>query len=335
MSAVNYDLLSAARRVVDGALGAVPGERLVVVTDGERSEVRDAFREAADWAKLKIELFLLDDFGPAPLRALPRAIAAALENAQLSVYAGRAGAEEIGLRRELVEAVARYGLRHAHMVGVTAPLMAAGLAVDPHRIAEVSRALRARLRPDSLIHASSPRGTELEVRCDGRFRWIDNSGLIRPGRWQNLPAGELLTAPGSVKGRYVCDAAVTSVSGLETTTTLRATPVRLQIDGRRVVSVECESAAIARGVQGFLRGGSNYDRVGLVSFGTNIGLFEPTGSLIVDQTMPGLHIVLGMTHSALTGADWDAAGQLVLAGEQANIDIDGEVVMRAGRYLLH
>lgn len=334
MSVVNYDLLSAARRVVDGALGAVPGEHLIVVTDADHSEVREAFREAADWAKLKVDLFLLDDFGAAPLHELPRTIVSALENAQLSVYAGRAGAEEIGLRRELLEAVARCGLRHAHMVGMTAQLMTTGLAVDPHRIAEVARALRARLRPDSVIHARSPGGTELEVRCDGRFRWVDNSGLIRPGRWQNLPAGELFTAPGSVTGRYVGDAAITPVHGLEMAKALRMTPVRLQIDGR-VAGVDCESSVIGRSVQSFLRGGSNYDRVGLVSFGTNIGLFEPTGSLIIDQTMPGLHLALGMTHSALTGADWDAAGQLVLAGAQADLDIDGEVVMRAGRYLLH
>lgn len=332
-ASVDYDLIAAARRVIEGALAAVPGERLVIVADTERAALAAALEEAARWAEVKSESLSLDAFGPRPLAALPAPIHAALTRAQASVFIARSDAAEMALRRSLVETVARHGLRHAHMLGVTARVMIAGLAVDPHRIADTARALRARLQPTSSVRVRSAAGTDLELQCSPACRWVENSGIIRPGRWLNLPAGELLTVPAKVEGTYVSDASITRLSRLESEL-VGATPLELRISGGRVTGVGCQSSTLARGVESFLRGGLHHDRVGLMSFGTNIGLSEPTGSLIADQTLPGMHLSLGMTVSELTGADWDAAGQLVLTAGRADIDVDGTPVMRAGRYLL-
>ena len=333
VAAVDYDLLGSARRVIEGALAAVPGERLVIVADAERAALREALEEAARWAQVKTQAFSLDDFGERPLPALPQAIAAALAAAQASVFVARGDADEMHLRRALVETAAKHGLRHAHMLGVTAPVMAAGLAVDPNRIAETARALRARLRPESVVHVKSVAGTDLALRCDPAHRWVENSGIIRPGRWLNLPAGELLTVPASADGSYVCDASITRVTGLDPAL-LSTTPITLHIAGGRVTSVSSNNPAFVRATESFLRSGVHYDRVGLMSFGTNIGLSEPTGSLIADQTLPGLHLALGMTLAELTGASWDSSGQLVLTSAKADIDVDGKPLLRAGRYLL-
>jgi leucyl aminopeptidase (aminopeptidase T) len=189
------------------------------------------------------------------------------------------------------------------------------------------------LRADSTVHVKSAAGTDLTLRCHPSHRWVENSGIIRPGRWLNLPAGELLTVPAAADGSFVCDAAMTALPGVERELGA-ASVLSLRIAGGRVTSVSARTPALARAVESFLRSGSYNDRVGLMSFGTNIGLSEPTGSLIADQTLPGLHIALGMTLPELTGASWDASGQLVLTAARADIDIDGASVMRAGRYLL-
>jgi aminopeptidase len=333
MARVDHDLLSPARRVVERALSAVPGERLVIVADRERAPLCEALQEAARWASVETEAFWLDDYGQPPLSSLPAAIGRALPLAQASIFVARGGSGEIELRRELVLLVAQHGLRHAHMLGVTARVMAMGLAVDPHRIADTARALRARLGPESVVQVRSTLGSELELRCNAAHRWVENNGIIRAGRWLNLPAGELLTVPDTANGTYVCDASVTGLPGLDSEL-VGPTPLSLRLIDGRVVGVSSRSAPLRRALEAFCRSGKFHDRVGLMSFGTNIGLSEPTGALIADQTLPGLHLALGMTLSALTGADWDASGQLVLTAGRADIDVDGRAVMRAGRFLL-
>jgi leucyl aminopeptidase (aminopeptidase T) len=331
MAAVDYDLIASARRVIEGALSMVRGERVVIVSDSERKELALALVEAASWANAAATNFDLDSFGKAPLSELPSVIRQALGTAQASIFVARGGSGEVELRRQLVETAASHGLRHAHMLGLTARTMAMGLAVDPHRIADTARALRTRLRGDSEIALRSAAGSNLVVRCSPKYRWVENSGIIRQGRWLNLPAGELLTVSDSITGTFVANASITE--GVDSQLLIDG-PLTLHIEGQRVTRVSAKSSTLQRGVESFLRGGANRDRVGLVSFGTNVGLSEPTGALIVDQTLPGLHLALGMTLPELTGADWDSTGQLVLTASGADIDVDGHAVMRGGRYLL-
>ena len=330
MATVDYDLITAARRVIEGALSMVRGERVVIISDGERKELALALVEAAAWTNAAAESFDLDSFGKPPLADLPKAIETALGKAQASIYVARGGSDEVALRRKIVETAAAHGLRHAHMLGLSARTMAMGLAVDPHRIANTARALRARLKPDSIITLGSAAGSDLTVHVSPKHRWVENSGIIRAGRWLNLPAGELMTAPGSVSGTFVANASITQGGDSQ----LLADALTLHIDGQRVTRVTSKSSSLQRSVESFLRGGANQDRVGIVSFGTNVGLSEPTGSLIVDQTLPGLHLALGMTLPDLTGASWDSAGQLVLTAAGADIDIHGQAAMRAGRFIL-
>lgn len=332
MAAVDYDVLSAARRVIEGSLGLVRGERVVVVLDSERQDLADALVEAAQWANATAVCFNLDDFA-APLHELPSAVADALAKSQASIYVARSDSAEVGFRRALIETAARLGLRHAHLLGMTRATMALGLAADPQRMAATARALRARLRADSTVALRSAAGSELTVSFVPSHRWVENSGIIRPGRWLNVPAGELLTAPGSVDGTFVADASMTRLGGVADERLAEA-PLTLTLAAGRVRHFDSPSSTVKSAVEGYLSGGRNHDRVGLVSFGTNIGLSEPSGTLIVDQTLPGLHLCLGMTLPDLTGADWDAGGQIVLTGSAADIDIDGHAVMRRGRYLL-
>lgn len=333
LDAVDYDLLAAARRVIEGALCLVPGDTVVIVSDAERAALSRALVEAATWAKTKALTFDLDDFGPAPLGGLPPEIEAALAGAQGSIFVARGLGTEIELRRQLVDLVARLGVRHAHMLGVTAKTMVAGLAVDPQRIAHLARSLRMRLRPSSEVVLKSSAGAELWVRLDGRYGWFESSGVIRPGRWLNLPSGELTTSPASVEGTFVCNASMSRVPGVDQESMI-ARPLRLKIEGQCVSEVSCADSDVAKAVEAFMRAGPNQNRVGIVSFGTNVGLYEPSGSLIVDQSLPGLHIALGAPAPELTGLEWRSVGQLVLTAHRADVDVDGNAVLRNGRYLI-
>jgi leucyl aminopeptidase (aminopeptidase T) len=329
----DYSLLGAARRIVEGALGLVPGERIVIVVDEARLELANALEEAARLAGARATVLVLEEQGHRPLAQLPRDIADALAGSQASVLLTSAEPAEMRMRTELIRLTTKHALRHAHMVGVSREVMAAGLAIDPQRIAGVALALRARIRPASVIRVRSGAGTDLEIRCHPRFRWVENSGRIRPGRWENLPGGELVSTSNDISGTFVANGAMTGLPGLDEGLPLR-TPIEIKVEIGRVRSVGCSTSSVARAIDAFIRSGRNFDRVGHFSFGTNIGLVEPTGSIIADQNLPGLHLALGMTYPEMTGADWDAEAQLILTGKGADIDIDGEPIMRSGRYVM-
>lgn len=326
-------MLGAARRIVEGALGLVPGERIVLVVDEARAELAHALEEAARLAGARSMVFTLEDYGPRPLLQAPTEVVGALEGSQASVLLATGEPAEIRMRSELLRMVSKVNLRHAHMIGVSREVLMAGLAIDPQRIAGIALALRARIRPSSVIRVRSPAGTDLEIRCHGRFRWVEHSGRIRPGKWENLPSGQLLSATPDITGTFVANASMAGIVGVDESAVLRS-PLELKIDAGRVRGVGGSASAMVRAVEAFVRSGRNLDRVGHFAFGTNIGLVEPMGANIADQNLPGMHLTLGMAYPELTLADWDAEGQLNLSGKHADIDIDGEPVMRSGRYVM-
>jgi leucyl aminopeptidase (aminopeptidase T) len=105
------------------------------------------------------------------------------------------------------------------------------------------------------------------------------------------------------------------------------------IEAGRVRRVECRDIAIKRYVETFLGDGQGHDRVGLVSLGANLGILSPLGELLHDENMPGLHLSLGEPYPGRTGATWTSHGQLAFASGGADVDLDGEPLVRRGRYV--
>jgi leucyl aminopeptidase (aminopeptidase T) len=176
-------------------------------------------------------------------------------------------------------------------------------------------------------------GSDLEVKLDGRHRWQERVGVVRPGRWENLPAGELFTAPADVNGVFVADACIGGHFGASAGV-LTGKPVRVEIRAGACKSVECADRALAQAVDGALHAESNGDRVGIVILGTNIGLREATGELMCDQNLPGLHLGFGATFPDQTGASWDSPTQISMTATRADVDLDGAPLLRQGRFLV-
>jgi leucyl aminopeptidase (aminopeptidase T) len=219
------------------------------------------------------------------------------------------------------------------MIGVGRPTMLAGFSVDPQRILDATRAVRTRMRPDSVLRLRSPAGSDLEVKLGPQCRWQERVGIVRPGRWENLPSGELFTCPVDVNGVFVADASMGSALGA-TAGMLGRSPVRVEVKAGACRSVQCIDRGLATAVESFLRAERNAEKVGMVVLGTNIGMHEATGEVVSDQNVPGLHIAFGATLADQTGASWDAPTQLVMAGTQADVDLDGAPLLRQGRYLV-
>jgi leucyl aminopeptidase (aminopeptidase T) len=107
----------------------------------------------------------------------------------------------------------------------------------------------------------------------------------------------------------------------------------LTLEGGRVRGVDCRDAAVKAYVEKFVADAIGHDRVGLVSLGANIGIAAPLGELVHDENMPGAHLSLGESFASRTGALWSSHGQLSFAIADADVDLDGEALIRRGRYV--
>jgi leucyl aminopeptidase (aminopeptidase T) len=333
LGTIDFDLANAARRVVEGALGVVRGERVVLIVDRPRRDVGAALLEIARDLGADPIVHEIESHGDRPLRQLPDALRAALGRSQASLVAFGFDDGEIAMRHELLETVRACSLRHAHMVGISRKSLIAGFSVDHARILATTRAVRTRLRPDSHLRLRTGAGTDLEVRLDPAMRWAEHLGVIRPGKWENLPSGKLVTCPAIVRGVFVTDASMGGRFG-EAAGLLDKTPVRIEIESGACRSVRCTDRALQRDVEVFLQREHNLLRVGAICLGTNVGVLSPTGEIVADQNLPGLHIVFGSSVPEQTGALWSTRAQLPMAAAMADVDLDGVPLLRAGRYMV-
>jgi leucyl aminopeptidase (aminopeptidase T) len=330
---LDFDVANAARRVIEGSLGVVAGECVAIVADRAREPIGVTLAEVARSVGAEAELVVLESVAVRPARSLPDVVRALLERAQASVLLIGFEDGERPMRHEYVTLAADRRLRHAHMIGVGRRTMLAGFSADPGRILDATRAVRTRLRPNSLLRLRSPAGSDLEIRLDPRHRWQERVGIVRPGRWENLPSGELFTCPGDVNGVFVADASLGGHLGAAAGV-LGRSAIRVEIKSGTCRAVQSVDRTLARSVEELLRSEPNSDRVGTIIVGTNVGTREPTGELLCDQNLPGLHIAFGATFPDLTGASWDAPTQLAMTATQADLDLDGVPILRQGRYLV-
>jgi len=333
LGTIDFELVNAARRIFEGALGLVPGEKVVVVLDTARKEMSAAMAEVVHNIGATIRILELEDYGPRPARRVPDEVEAAMHDAQASVLMVSLEDGEFSMRYDLVTLANQLNLRHVHMAGISRRSMLAGFTVDPARILDATRAVRTRLRPDSRLYLHTAAGSELHVLLSPSHRWIEQVGVVRPGRWENLPSGGLCTAPGDVEGIFVADASVGQGFGMAAGL-LEKNPVRLEIEGGICKSVRCSDLALQRTIEDFMRRDRHMDRVGIVILGTNVGILAPIGEALCDQNLPGLHIAFGTTFPDQTGAVWTARSQLTFTCANADVDLDGTSLLRSGRYMV-
>lgn len=327
-------LADAARSAIEGALAVATGERVVLVGDRAHVEALDALEVAANGAGARVSRFVLEDLAPRPHGWLHPRIGKALADAKASVLLISFHPHELPMRNEFVDLAATHRLRHAHMVGVERESMVAGLKVDPREVERTMRALHTRIGPSSHITVKSKKGTNLTVQLAPWCRWQLYGGVVLPGTKDNLPSGELVTCPEEVDGIYVADATLGDADGL-LARSLQATPITLHIEKGRVQRLECPSdETLARKVAEAIAAVPNLDRVGLVGFGLNAGIARPFGNVFTDQKVPGVHISLGETFPARTGALWTAASWIAFTTATCDASVDQLPVLQEGKFVL-
>jgi aminopeptidase len=237
------ELVPGAQNAVRTCLNVQPHERVTVITDRVSLEIARALVHEIDHIGAERAVFVLEDLAPRPLAGLPTEIAADMERSDVSIFAAKAQANELGSRIELTDIVNRRRMRHGHMVNITKRIMCEGMRADFQEVDRLSSKVMDVVRQARTIRATTPAGTDITADMDPSLRWIKTSGLITPEKWGNLPGGEIFTTPGEVNGTFVIDGVVGDWL-CDRYGNLKDTPLTVRVEGNRLVEATSENARL-------------------------------------------------------------------------------------------
>jgi aminopeptidase len=327
------DLIPGARNAIRTCLRVQPGERVVIVTDRETEDIAESLADQVAELGSPFEIHIMEDYGPRPMLELPATIAAALERADVSIYAGQPKAGELAFRRPLTAIVDRRQIRHAHMVSISHRIMVEAMRANFDEVDAISCRVRDRAEKAKKIVATSPAGSRIEATFDPSIKWLKTSGIISTAKWGNLPGGEVLTAPARVDGVYVADGVVGDWLCARYGD-LQNNPLIVTIENSRIVDVECARKDLVEDFRTYTAADENSNRVGEFAIGTNIAVFDVIGNILQDEKLPTLHLAFGHPYAEHTGAKWKSTTHIDIVGRSFDIWFDEDQVMDNGKFLI-
>jgi len=327
------DLVPGARNAIRTCLRIQPSERVVIVTDLETEEISASLADQVRGVGSPIEVFVMEDYGPRPMLALPQLVTEALERADVSIYAGQPKQGELAFRRALTAIIDRRQIRHAHMVSISHRIMVEAMRANFDDVDAISCRVLERALKAKKILATSPGGSRLEATFDPAIKWLKTSGIISKSKWGNLPGGEVLTAPARVDGVYVADGVVGDYLCARYGD-LKENPLTVTIENSRIRDVQCERQDLVRDFLAYTATDENSNRVGEFAMGTNIAVHDVIGNILQDEKLPTLHIAFGHPYAEHTGAPWRSTTHIDIVGRHFNVWFDGNPIMEAGKFLI-
>jgi aminopeptidase len=323
-----------ARNAVRVCLSIGHSDRVAVIEDRERSPIATAIRDEAASTGAMVRVWTMEEWVARPATELPRPLIDEIKEFRpsASFFVGGALPGELSFRRPLLQLlVYELKCRHGHMVGINHQVMTDGMAADYEEIYQQTRRVYDVVRQSEKIEVATALGTELTAAFSRSLRWVPCDGRYpEPGRWGNLPEGEVYTSPASLDGLLVGEEAgdyFTERYGI------LKPPVRIRIQAGRAIQVEGD-VALKADLESYLRQHPNSNRAGEFAIGTNVGLTQIVGNFLQDEKFPGVHVAFGDPYGHETGADWSCPSHVDVLASHADIWADGRQIMKQGRFVL-
>ncbi len=314
-------------------LNIQPNEKTTVITDEASREIAAAIEAELDENDFEYNTFVLEEYAPRPLTDMPHQVLDDLESSQVSVFAVQAQMNELRTRMQMTDVVNRRGIRHAHMVNITAEIMKKGMRADYREVDRISQKVWELASKAKVIRATTPAGTSIVADMNPEYKWLKTSGIISTKKWGNLPGGETFTTPGEVNGTFVIDGVVGDYLCAKYGC-LKSDPLTIEVSKNRLTSAHSANKELEQEFWQYCHTDENSDRVGEFAIGTNTACKDVIGNILQDEKIPGIHIAFGNPYGAHTGADWFSATHIDVVGRQFSIWIDDRQIMNSGRFLL-
>ncbi|MBP1985762.1 aminopeptidase [Halolamina salifodinae] len=308
------DLRTAAETAIHQCLNLGAEESIAIVTDDERRPIAAALYEVA--AKVTADATLVqyppgDQHGQEP----PEPVAAAMQSADAFLAPTTRSLSHTRARSAACEA----GARGATLPGITERVMVAGLDADYEAIAGHCEDVLAQVRGADEIRVTSPAGTDITFTVGDR-EWHDDTGMVREaGTFSNLPAGEVFVSPENAEGAFVVDGTMMPHGLLAEDQELR-----FEVEDGHVTHIS-DDAVRADVEEAKAEVGSDATNLAELGIGTNVGVDELVGSVLLDEKAAGtVHIAIG--DDAAIGGETEAPIHLDGILRSPTVYADGEQI---------
>lgn len=201
------------------------------------------------------------------------------------------------------------------------------MTADHREIRVVAERLAARLRGAHLVRATSPAGTDITVSILGREPKGWYTGIVRnPGEITAYPGGEVSFPPveGTSNGIIVVERVMTDLGGL-------SEPIRIVV--RDGLAVEIEGGDEARRLRDLIRGVPNATNLAELGIGLNPAARISDAITESKKALGTAHLALGDNAGGYGGVV-ECAVHLDGLVLDVTIEVDGDVIMRAGEVLI-
>ncbi|MGD8352888.1 MAG: aminopeptidase [Pseudomonadota bacterium] len=182
------------------------------------------------------------------------------------------------------------GVRYASMPLFERDMFFGSMNVDQDDLAISTNVLARALTGVDICEVSSPNGTRLTLGLSGRDALSDDGILREPGKFGNLPAGEVFFAPveGTAEGVLVLE------WGPEAKFKC---PITVKIEGGRVVDVEDGEKDELDWIRGILSAHPDNVNIAELGIGTNPAATRPDNVLESEKILGTVHIAFGDNHT--------------------------------------
>jgi leucyl aminopeptidase (aminopeptidase T) len=323
-----------ARQAVEVCAGVKDGEQVIFLTDKPSSKVANYLIEVAVNLQASVTVLRVEDFGKRPIK-IPQKVLNLISNSKVAFICSKYYASELAsFWCPISQLVNKSKVRLIIMVDCDDKILSGGMCADYRKIRKFSNMVYQKIKNGQNIRVKTKLGSDLVIQLG--YKWVILDGFPEPGKWVNLPDGEVLTTPKSVDGRIVIDGEIEEFDnprfGL-----LKNYPITLTFKNgfAEKGSIDCKNKLLKGFLESKIFGDDgNAARVGEFAFGTNIFLRKLIGNLTQDEKFPSIHIAFGDPHGEMTGAKWTSTIHMDAIVLKPDVWVDDKMLMKEGKYLV-
>ena len=312
--------IAAGRNVMKQCLAVKPDETVLVVTDPDKKLEANIFYQTAKEFTQAVELVSFTGM-TGNAQEPPPTIAKKIKMSNVVLLITRYSLSHTQARKNACES----GCRIASLPGITREMISRTLTADYTKIAQLSIKLAQILTSATTARLTTPTGTDLSLKLNGRLGDADTGLYTKSGSWGNLPAGEASIGPleGQTQGTLIIDGTMAEIELDQ--------PIEIKIKDGFAVNITGGRAAQKLKAQLNQAGRLAY-QVAELGIGTNPLAQLSANVLEAEKVYGTCHVALGSNISYGGMIDVPFHGDGVIL--QPTLQIDGKMIIKDGKFFL-